>query len=127
MPQIGEIVKNEKYQRFIWHACEECGKPRWVLVVRNEARSKLCRICSAKRKQPSIWRGYTKRPRTIGKRAMVMIQKLVNQGIIKREPCSVCGNERSVVHHPDYTKPLEVVWLCQKHHTATHRSTLKIE
>jgi hypothetical protein len=24
-------------------------------------------------------------------------------------------------HHPDYSKPFEVVWLCQLHHSEEHR------
>lgn len=32
------------------------------------------------------------------------------------KPCEVCGKEKSEAHHEDYTKPLEVTWLCKKHH-----------
>lgn len=39
------------------------------------------------------------------------------------KPCSVaeCKNlgER---HHPDYSKPKEIVWLCKKHHVEEHAS-----
>ena len=31
--------------------------------------------------------------------------------------CSVVGcNEISERHHPNYDKPLEIIWLCRKHH-----------
>ena len=125
MPQLGEVRKNEKYQKFIWSACERCGSERWELIVRGKPISKCCRSCHAKEVQPSIWAGYKKRPIKIGLRAMRTIEKLVNQNIIKRLPCALCGNEKSLGHHPDYSKPLEIVWLCQKHHTIIHRSTFK--
>lgn len=34
-------------------------------------------------------------------------------------PCLVCG-EKSEAHHPDYDRPLDVVWLCQTHHKEAH-------
>jgi len=35
--------------------------------------------------------------------------------------CSVEGCEvEGERHHPDYSKPLEIVWLCRKHHRAVH-------
>lgn len=33
-----------------------------------------------------------------------------------KQPCIKCGNILSEAHHEDYTKPLEVTWLCKKHH-----------
>lgn len=41
--------------------------------------------------------------------------------LIPRKPCVECGKEESVRHHPDISRPLEVVMLCQLHHKAYHR------
>jgi site-specific recombinase XerD len=40
---------------------------------------------------------------------------------IKQEPCIKCGAQKSEAHHPDYSKPLEVVWLCDYHHKEEHK------
>jgi hypothetical protein len=41
---------------------------------------------------------------------------------LKPNPCEVCGDVLNVqAHHDDYDKPLEVRWLCRKHHQALHR------
>jgi hypothetical protein len=41
--------------------------------------------------------------------------------IVKPTTCSKCGAEgRIEAHHEDYSKPLEVVWLCRKHHLDVH-------
>jgi hypothetical protein len=37
----------------------------------------------------------------------------LRRGILKREPCQECGSPQSEIHHPDYTKPLLVRWLCR--------------
>lgn len=39
-----------------------------------------------------------------------------------RLPCSKCGNPKSEAHHPDYSKPLEVIWLCRAHHVEADRA-----
>lgn len=43
-------------------------------------------------------------------------------GIIKKLPCKICGSTKNIHgHHFDYSKPLEVIWLCPKHHYEIHR------
>lgn len=40
---------------------------------------------------------------------------------IKVEPCEVCGATVKIQgHHSDYSKPLDVNWLCKKHHNELH-------
>ncbi|UOF80573.1 putative hnhc nuclease [Caudoviricetes sp.] len=37
------------------------------------------------------------------------------------KPCEVCGTDNKVHrHHDDYSKPLQVRFLCPKHHKAIH-------
>ena len=37
------------------------------------------------------------------------------------EPCEVCGIPESHAHHDDYSRPLDVRWLCEKHHKQLHK------
>lgn len=48
----------------------------------------------------------------------------IRNGTLKRQNC-FCGNPKAEAHHPDYTKPLEVVWLCKKHHEEKHNTKEK--
>lgn len=44
----------------------------------------------------------------------------VRRGLVTPQPCEVCGDETSEGHHDDYDKPLEVRWLCRRHHKRLH-------
>jgi len=52
-----------------------------------------------------------------------LVMYAVKLGMIKKpEVCSKCGsNIRIEGHHEDYTKPLDVQWLCKVCHVARHR------
>jgi len=50
-----------------------------------------------------------------------VFQALKNGIILKPDICSVCKNKEIIEgHHMDYSKPLEVVWLCRKCHSNLH-------
>lgn len=53
--------------------------------------------------------------------ARVAVREAVIKGLLYRpESCSRCGKKcKPEAHHPDYSKPLEVVWLCSKCHGET--------
>ncbi|MCC5968382.1 MAG: hypothetical protein JJU15_00360 [Pararhodobacter sp.] len=44
----------------------------------------------------------------------------IRSGLLSPAPCEVCGDPKSEAHHPDYDRPLFVVWLCRAHHRAVH-------
>ena len=52
-------------------------------------------------------------------KANAAVNNAVRDGRLKRQPCWVCG-ENAVAHHPDYSAPLDVVWLCQAHYMQAH-------
>ena len=48
------------------------------------------------------------------RKARTLINKLIkNRKLVKPTTCSICGSiDRIEGHHEDYSKPLEVEWLC---------------
>lgn len=50
---------------------------------------------------------------------------LLRRGKIQREPCMLCG-EHAEMHHPDYRKPRQVIWLCRQHHLDLHAGRLSL-
>jgi hypothetical protein len=53
--------------------------------------------------------------------AQILLNSAVAAGKVTRQPCEVCGSTYRVHgHHEDYSKPLEVHWLCPTHHKQAH-------
>jgi hypothetical protein len=94
--------------------CGTCGKPRY------RAGQRLCNDCHAaymrewrkthkpseEQRRKAITRAYTK--------------VLIKRGHLARGPCAACGIEPAQAHHPDYSNPRLVVWLCEPHHRQHH-------
>lgn len=54
--------------------------------------------------------------------AQVVVGNAVRDGRLKKLPCKVCGSTNRIHgHHDDYSKPLDVIWLCPKHHSERHK------
>jgi hypothetical protein len=109
--------------------CGKCGKVFWPFVSEvNRGRGKYCSTscrnptgpdhyrwkggAEARRANRSSYQGrYPERVR-----ARRLVEYAIKAGLIKKLPCSICGDPKSEAHHEDYEKPLEVVWLCRRHH-----------
>ena len=46
----------------------------------------------------------------------------IARGDLVRQPCEVCGALPVEAHHDDYSKPLDVRWLCPTHHREHHHA-----
>lgn len=53
------------------------------------------------------------------------VNNALRSGRLIRKPCEVCGETKAQAHHDDYSKPLDVRWLCQRHHSE-HHVTLRL-
>lgn len=62
--------------------------------------------------------------RNIGKtqkgRAWSATGKAIRAGKLIRLSCEVCGAAEAQAHHDDYSKPLDIRWLCRSHHKLHH-------
>ena len=67
-------------------------------------------------KSTAKWRLRNK----IKNQAHNMVNSAIHSGRLTKKPCEVCGELKVHGHHDDYFKPLEVKWLCQKHHQEIH-------
>ena len=69
-----------------------------------------------------IWRENNPEKHEAHKRLNIAVRS----GKITRKNCEVCGEEKTHAHHNDYSKPLEVMWLCPKHHKEIHKEAKNV-
>lgn len=99
--------------------CSRCDRPRrrggrYCLIHHAEA-TRLWRRRNPEPKHRDL-PPLERKKRNARKRIWMRIRR----GVMKRFPCAVCGKEPAESHHPDYDKPLEVVFLCRDHHQVAH-------
>ena len=56
--------------------------------------------------------------------AHTALNNALRYGKIEKAPCMICGVVGNSVHghHDNYSRPLDVVWLCAPHHFERHKS-----
>lgn len=91
------------------------GQPHRLL-----ARRLYSRTASGKAARKIASRNYYTRHED-KRKCHIALSNAVRDGKIKKEPCVKCGDPKSQGHHEDYSRPLEVIWLCDKHHKELHR------
>lgn len=57
----------------------------------------------------------------IQKSANTAVGNAIRDGRLMKQPCEVCGKKEAQAHHDDYSKPLDVRWLCTTHHAEWHK------
>lgn len=106
---------------------------------RKDGHYPICRSC--KRKQNSVYESSdrAKEVRRAGERvksqrrlrdcpeklrARSALRYAVKTGRVIKGVCYACGSAETEGHHPDYSKPLDVVWTCRPHHADLHRGSV---
>jgi len=130
-----EFHKNRETRDGLQNVCKVCkhgyhlAKP-WLARARNKKYKKLNKeqVNAGGRRRAKNhpeWarRGAAKQRATRSEnvRARKLPYKAVKRRELARGVCLVCRVPRAEAHHSDYSKPLEVVWLCRIHHRAWHR------
>lgn len=113
---ICECGKEKKSTRK--HYCDEC------LLKRRRATNNAA---GKRRRQFAKQNGYlleaiplSPMQHELRRNARNLINKMLRQGLLERQPCEVCKNLKVEAHHDDYSKPIEVRWLCKQHHYEHH-------
>lgn len=90
---------------------------------RRELHNEKCREYSAQNKQRRAMSVRASAARYPEKRAARNeLYRAILRGDVERKPCAKCATtDRVQGHHHDYSRPLDVVWLCSACHGKEHR------
>lgn len=119
------------YKMKICRICKE-EKPLTAFVKYTKMPDGLetrCRECNRTRirkirdKNPGYNSKHAKKFRLQNpekRKAHRAIEQAIRSGAILRMPCVVCGDPKSESHHEDYSRQLDVIWFCRRHHAEHH-------
>lgn len=123
---ITEFYKHSMMADGHLNKCKECAKSD-VSKHRNQniekiraydrQRGKIPERIKTNQEVTKVWRSEDVRRQ----RAHNAVSRAIKAGALLRSPCIRCGEKKSVAHHEDYDKPLEVMWLCQPCHKQRHK------
>lgn len=100
-----------------------------VCIICNEqfttarASQSCCSFCSGSKEANAIAQAkyQSVKRNKIKIRARGVVNKRVKRGVsMTKQPCIICNGDAEA-HHPDYTKPLKIQWLCKTHHGEVHK------
>lgn len=128
-----EVGKNRYIVAF---HCDYCGTEQYTSWSHYSRRKRhfcdqdcyvdFCRWCLPKEEHNRYGCGHTLAERLIRKKCRYSLNHAIKQGKIKRQLCRVC-DKPAEAHHPDYTKPFLVEWLCFLHHRKEHKHLKQME
>jgi len=118
-----EFYKHSKMADGLLGKCKECTKRDVADRYKTpEGRNRCVAYELVRSKDPERRRKaleYQRRRRAVFPEKNIARQAVANAlraGRIERKPCERCGDNRTQAHHPDYSKPLDVKWLCFRCH-----------
>jgi ribosomal protein S27AE len=92
------------------------GNTYWK--TRDGTPMRQCKICQ---RQWDLKRYFKSVKGTLKAKARYLARDAIKRGELIRGLCEVCGIHKVQAHHDDYSRPLNVRWLCGKHHREFHQ------
>ncbi len=105
-----DIVKRHIHQATYYARHKEEIQARRGEYFRKYAQTEVGRI----KKLANFYRMIEKYPEKY--KARYALRNAVRLGKIEKGVCEVCSSAHTESYHDDYSKPLEVRWLCPLHH-----------
>jgi len=111
--------------------CKSCTKTR----VKNRSRTnpsvqeydrERAKTPSRRAKTKEITRKW-REDNPMGYLAHTAVSTAIRAGRLQKMPCVFCSEKIVHAHHKDYSKPLDVIWLCPKCHHRLHALFPEIE
>jgi hypothetical protein len=111
-------MRKYKSKRKIKETCSKCNNPLETNRIGKQCYCTSCHAEYMRNNRPIHSTLSVEQKQKANARSYLNVY--IRRGKISKLPCSICGDTQSEAHHNDYTKPLEVIWFCRKHHLEHH-------
>jgi len=109
-------MRNRKKEKV---KCAFCGSEYEYRVDHlKKGKGTLCRSCTRIAGGVAMRMKYPLKPGKHPELAEQARHEFYKSNLVP-QPCRICKDDAEA-HHEDYSKPLEVDWLCSKHHIQRH-------
>ena len=119
-----EFSNSKHHKDGLHNNCRKCRKEICKKWRTNNARKKKKDDQEYRLNNPEKFRKYVEKWRNNNPektKAHIKVRSAIKKGLLTPTKCEKCeSTEKIEAHHPDYAKPLEVMWLCRKCHKKIH-------
>ena len=118
-----EFQKRMASKDFLTSSCKACLKDRDKKRDKDPARIKMKKAYMKTEKGKAAGKRATKKwleSNPTKRSAHIIVGNAIRDKKLIKEPCEICGEKIVHAHHDDYSKPLEVRWLCSPCHNDWH-------
>ena len=60
----------------------------------------------------------------VRKKGRRITNNLIKSGKLKKGSCVVCESSEVLAHHEDYSRPDDIIWICENHHKLYHNGEI---
>ena len=115
------IERRRRWNELMAELCSKCKKPNDRQVIKQ----RYCRSCHnayQRANRPKHFELTDEQRIKANTRSYANVYQ--KRGLLDPKPCHNCGSTTTIhKHHEDYSKPLDVEWLCKSCHEDHHINT----
>ena len=89
-------------------------------AFRQKRKEYMAHMTPEMRERWRVYRRAYERAHRTKNLARLLTSLMRRFGYLVPGPCAKCGHAKVVAHHPDYSRPLDVIWLCRPCHVLLH-------
>lgn len=105
-----------KKHDYICKKCDYNYNSQYRLDWGRKNKEKLKERRRLNKDKNNLWNKIWRQKNSNIKRIENLSYRAFKNGLIKQNLCQICGEIKTEMHHPDYKLPLNVIWVCKKHH-----------
>lgn len=109
------------FKKEVKKECSKCGGP---LEAHRLGKYRYCNKCNAENQRLNrVPYSNLSDLQKMKSNARAYLKMNIKRGKVEKGVCCRCGSEKTEAHHKDYSKPLEVIWLCRPCHLELHKTS----